>query len=85
MDVGIKIAKAMGKSDKEAALLTSSLYTADDSEEESPEKLPSPIPTTVESTYTLNSDESFGLEESDTPFTPGMFDSNRFECKSSNF
>ena len=76
MDVGIKIAKAMGKSDKEAALLTSSLYTADESEEDSPQKLPSPIPTTVESTYTLNSDKSFGLEESDTFFTPVMFDSN---------
>ena len=86
IDVGVKMALDMGRSDAEAALLTSSLYSQTEKDKgDQTDKLPSPIPTKLENVFQFNSDESFGLEESDTPFTPGMLDSSEFKpSKSSN-
>ena len=75
IDVGVKMALDMGRFDAEAALLTSSLYSQIEQDKgDKTDKLPSPIPTKLEGVFQLNSDESFGLEEFDTPFTPGMLD-----------
>jgi hypothetical protein len=86
VDVGVRLALDMGRSEAEAALLTSSLYSQIEQDKgDKTDKLPSPIPTKLEGVFQLNSDESFGLEESETPFSPGMLDSNEFEpSKSSN-